>query len=152
VAELCCLLAARFGKRRTDGQRWLRENPNAGAADLAAFIKQSVVQVESGFRWRGEYYRITRRALFSRARRLLKDGPPKEALRFRDWAVFVGDQPVSVKWLFALATGADYGEFDSPTARRALSQIGIEAQPVGEVGKPASTPARRPRGADPLTV
>jgi hypothetical protein len=77
---------------------------------------------------------------------LLKDDPPEEALRFRDWAVFVVDQPVSVKWLFALVTGAGYSEFDSPTARRALFQIGIEAQQVSEGAKPAPTPARRTRG------
>ena len=119
------------------GQVWLGENPNADHADLVAFIKQGRAKVKSGFQWRGEYYSITKRALFSRARRLLAEGPPREALRFRDWAVLVDDRAVSVKWLFALATDANYNEFDSPTARRALSQIGIEAQQVGEAGEPA---------------
>jgi hypothetical protein len=130
-----------------EGRGWLHENPNADHADLAELIKQGGAQAESGFQWRGEYYPITKQGLFSHAHRLLKDGPPNEALRFKDWAVFVDDQPVSVKWLFALVTGADYGEFDSPTARRTLSQIGIEAQQVGEGGKMAAVSAQRMRGA-----
>jgi hypothetical protein len=130
------------------GETWLRENPRANHAGLAALIKPGDDEAIAGFRWRGAQYSITRRTLFSRARRLLKDGPPAEALRFRDWAVFVGDQPVSVKWLFALVTNADYSDFDSPTARRALSQIGIEAQQVGEAEEPAPAPARRTRGAN----
>ena len=127
------------------GKAWLRENPDTDAGDLAAFMKQGGAEAESGFRWRGEHYDITKRALFSRARQQLQNGPPREALRFRAWAVFVGDRPVSIKWLFALATGADYDEFDSPTARRALSEIGIEAQQVSEGGKLAAAPTRRRR-------
>ena len=129
------------------GQEWLRENPRANHADLVAFIRQGRTEGESGFQWRGKQYTVSKRALLSRARHLLEDSPA-EALRFRDWAAFVGEQPVSVKWLFALATGADYNQFDSPTARRALSQIGIEAQRVSGVGKSTLPSARRPRGDD----
>jgi hypothetical protein len=130
------------------GQAWLRENPNASHADLAAFIKQGGAEAETGFQWRGERFSITKRALFSRARRLLEGDPPKEALRFKDWAVFVDDQPVSAKWLFALVTGADHNEFDSPTARRALSRIGIEAQQIDRAAKSALVPAQRPSRAN----
>ena len=130
------------------GQEWLRENPRANHSDFAALIRRVGAKSESGFRWRGKQYTIGKQALLSRARHLLKEDPPTEALRFRDWAVFVGEQPVSVKWLFALATGADHNQFDSPTARRALSQVGIEARRVGESEKPAPTAVRRPRGAD----
>lgn len=137
------------------GREWLRDNPNAEYRDLAAFIRRgkeagqpagpadeqrkpsrpSSPQVPtatgSGFQWHGQRYSIGKQGLLTRARRLLKEGPPAEALRYKDWAVPVDGQPVSVKWLFSLATGADYNQFDSPTARRALAQIGIEAQPVG---------------------
>ena len=118
------------------GKEWLLKNPNADSADLSVFIRQKSAEGASGFQWRGKQYTISKRALLSRARRSLKEGPPKEALRYKGWAVFVGDQPVSVKWLFSLATGADYNQFDSPTARRALSKIGIEVQPVGKQTSP----------------
>ncbi|TEU16815.1 MAG: hypothetical protein E3J21_09765 [Anaerolineales bacterium] len=131
----------------TSGNEWLLGNPDADSADLSVFIRQESTESELGFRWRGKQYTISKRALLSRARRLLKEGPPKEALRYKGWAVFVGDQPVSVKWLFSLATGADYNEFNSPTARRALSKIGIEARPVGQQTPPVpqESPPRIPR-------
>lgn len=129
------------------GKDWLLGNPNADSADLAALIRQENAEGALGFQWRGKQYTISKRALLSRARRLLKEGPPKEALRYKGWAVFVGDQLVSVKWLFSLATGADYSQFDSPTARRALSKIGIEAQPVDKQTSPVprEPPPRIPR-------
>jgi hypothetical protein len=146
------------------GKDWVRQNPAAGHEDLAAFIRQSsstggptvpardeqpgtgspgmveTIMTAEGFGWRGKRYSITRQTLLAQARRVLRDGPPTEALRYKDWAVLVDGQPVSVKWLFTLATGADYNQFDSPTARRALIQIGIEPQRVEEVqGLPASS-------------
>lgn len=131
------------------GREWLLRNPNAGQADLAALIRQQGgAESVSGFRWRGRQVTASKRTLLSQARRLLEEGPPPEALRYKDWAVLIGDQPVSVKWLFALTTGADYDEFDSHTARRALSRIGIQAQRVGDTEKTTSSPARRPRGTD----
>jgi len=130
------------------GKEWLLENPNADSADLAAFLRQKSTESKSGFQWRGKLYTVSKQSLFSQARRLLSHGPPKEALRYRDWAVFIGDQPVSVKWLFALVTGADYNEFDSPTARRALSRIGVETQRISGAGKPSPPAARQPKGAN----
>jgi len=42
------------------GKAWLREHPDADAADLAAFIRQGGARVESGFRWQGEHYTVTK--------------------------------------------------------------------------------------------
>ena len=47
------------------GKAWLRENPNADHADLAAFLKQGGAEAKSGFQWRGQDYNVTRQALFS---------------------------------------------------------------------------------------
>ena len=82
------------------------------------------------FRWRGQEWQIDVQALLDRAARILKEGPPEEALRYKDWAVDVDGQAVSVKWLFALATGADHTEFTSQTARSALARIGMIPYPV----------------------
>lgn len=133
------------------GREWLRQNPDADHANLGALIRQGGAEITTRFRWRGTSYAVRKRSLFSRARRVLKEGPPPEALRYRSWAVLVGGQPVSVKWLFALATGADLHQFNSPTARRALSKIGIEADQVGDSRRTAQSVARRPRGADRVT-
>jgi hypothetical protein len=83
------------------------------------------VGMANRLRWRGQELEIDVQALLDRAASILKEDPPEEALRYKDWAVDVDGQAVSVKWLFALATGADYAEFTSQIARRALREIGL---------------------------
>jgi len=59
--------------------------------------------------------------------------------------------PAGKEWLREnpRANHADLAAFiRSPTARRALSQIGIEARQIGEFEKPPPTATRRPRGAN----
>ena len=68
--------------------------------------------------------------MIEKAKEQISSGTPDEALRFREWCVYIEDQPVSPKWLVNLITGADYSEFDSPTARRLLTTIGIKVTMV----------------------
>jgi len=98
------------------------------------------------FLWRGQRWEIDGQELLDRANRIIDDGPPEEALRYKSWAVDVGGRPMSVKWLFGLATGADHADFTSQTARRALGQIGIRPYPVGSGGEAMDT--SRPSGRD----
>jgi hypothetical protein len=62
--------------------------------------------------------------------------------------VFVDDQPVSVKWLFQLATGGDYHLIHGRTATRALAQIGIETKRIDRATKSASKSTRQLKGAE----
>jgi len=85
---------------------------------------------DASFDWRGVHYPVNLRQLQSTISRQIVSGLPEEALRFRDWYIEVEGQPVSPKWIFHLITGAGYNEFDAPTARNKLAQIGLIAKPV----------------------
>ena len=95
-----------------------------------------------GFNWRGRHWDVNGEELLNRAKSIVDQGAPQEAFRYKAWAVDINGQPVSVKWLFALATGARHSEFQSPSARRALAQIGIHSHRVGK----RAPEADRPRG------
>lgn len=83
-----------------------------------------------GFEWRGVRYDLHPEKLREEIHEALRLGLPEEATRFRDWFVEVEGQRVSAKWVFHLITGAEYSEFDAPTARNKLSQIGLQSKPV----------------------
>lgn len=112
------------------GKKWIEKNPGAMPPERVTSAEDKAAAGRPGFTWQGKWYAISDQALLARARQLLGKGPPQEALRYVDWAVLVDGQPVSVKWLFSLATSADYEDFDSPTARRALTQIGIQVERI----------------------
>ena len=80
------------------------------------------------FEWRGVQYPVDLDQLGAIVQRHIQAGLPAEALRFRDWYVEIGGQRVSPKWIFHLITDADYGDFDAPTARDKLEQIGLSAK------------------------
>ncbi len=82
------------------------------------------------FEWRGFQYPVNREALRARIQQQIRVGLPSEALRFRDWYVEMEGRRLSAKWIFHLITGADYSEFDAPTARNKLEKMGIPTYPV----------------------
>lgn len=91
------------------------------------------------FEWRGIQYTVDREALRSTIQQHIHAGLPYEATRFRDWYIELEGQRLSTKWIFHLLTGADYSEFDAPTARDKLYKIGIQSYPVqqsAETAKP----------------
>lgn len=84
------------------------------------------------FRWRSQTWSVDLDQLLQQVRDSLAQSAPAEATRFQSWAIYIDGRPISIKWLFHLITGADYNEFDSPTARRLLKQVGFEVQQVTE--------------------
>lgn len=87
------------------------------------------------FEWRGLRYDVDLEHLWATIRKALLAGASAEAARFRDWFVEIDDQRIPAKWIFHLITGADYSEFDAPTARDKLKKIGILAFPVRQVSE-----------------
>jgi len=85
-------------------------------------------QEMSNFWWRGENYIVEKSQLFSTIREYLSTSIPSEATRFVDWYINIDGNSISPKWIFHLITGVDYDEFDSPTARSKLNQIGLISQ------------------------
>jgi len=79
----------------------------------------------TSFEWRGSRYEIQLDDLYARIREVILSGLPAEATRYRDWYVELDGQRISTKWIFHLITDAEYNEFDGPTARYKLQQIGI---------------------------
>ncbi len=129
------------------GRDWLRDHPDGGKKELLALKAPSQGKTPAStlrsFRWRGQLWQVDTEKLLKQARELLAQGPPPEAMRYRDWAVYIDDQPVSAKWLFHLITNVGYSDFDSPTARRLLKTIGLEAQSIGNQGMgPLSNPPK----------
>jgi hypothetical protein len=115
------------------GQTWLSDHPDGNKTDLMALKASSRVDKPTvgTFRWRGKTWQVNKEKLLKQVRSLLAHNPPREAIRYRDWGVYIDGQPVSAKWLFHLITEAEYNEFDSPTARRLLADIGLEARRIG---------------------
>ena len=135
----------------TEGRDWLNRYPDGGGRKLIELIYQTN---KSKYRqhknrvsdplteqkprvaskidkrtltWRGKTWPVNRAELINQAKQILLDHVPLDATRFTKWYILIDDQPISPKWLFHLITGADYADFDSPTARRKLSQIGFES-------------------------
>ena len=86
----------------------------------------------SFFTWRDRVWQVDYQALIAEVRDWIKRGLPEEAKRFKDWYVEIERQRISPKWLFHLITDAEYSEFDAPTARIKLSQIGIQSIMMSE--------------------
>ncbi len=118
------------------GREWLRQYPAGGKKELLALKaitqKKTSATIVKSFRWRDQIWQVDTEQLIKQARDLLAQGPSSEATRYRNWAVYIDEQPVSAKWLFHLITDAGYNEFDSPTARRLLAKIGLESRRVGK--------------------
>lgn len=100
-------------------------------------IKNTPAHSNVWFEWRGLRYDVHLEHLWATIRKALLAGAPTEATRFRDWYVEMEGQRISAKWIFYLITGADYNEFDAPTARDKLEKIGIRAFPVHQVSEPS---------------
>lgn len=133
------------------GREWLINHPDGGKKELIALRENARQKIASpnvqSFQWRGQTWQVEVEQLSKQAKEMLAHEAPSEATRFRDWAVYLDNQPVSAKWLFHLITGAAYQEFDSPTARRLLAVIGLESEQVEAQTTPtnqfSSTPGTR---------
>jgi len=90
------------------------------------------------FEWRGVQYSVDLEQLLSKIRQEIKNGLPIEAIRFRDWYVEIHSVRISAKWVFHLITGADYSEFDAPTARDKLEKIGIHSYEIRQIAETAT--------------
>ncbi len=84
-------------------------------------------KTDEKFIWRGKTWMVDRNDLIAQIREWTTRGLPEEAVRFRDWYIEVDEIRISPKWVFHLITEAGYNEFDAPTARRCLAEIGIMA-------------------------
>ncbi|TRZ50177.1 DUF3427 domain-containing protein, partial [bacterium] len=99
------------------------------------------------FEWRRVQYPVDREELQNRIQKQIRAGLPTEALRFRDWFVYMNGQRLSAKWVFHLLTGADFSEFDAPTARDKLEKLGIRSYLVHPTTQTAQLSLdSRPRG------
>lgn len=83
-----------------------------------------------GFDWHGVRYEIQLDHLYRKIRTALLDSAPDEASRFHDWYVELDGKHISPKWIFHLITGAEYSQFDEPTATSKLAQIGLQPKHV----------------------
>jgi len=91
-------------------------------------------QGSTTFVWRGMKWQVNQQALLSQVRDRIARGLPAEATRYKDWFIEIDGQHISPKWLFHLITGAGYNEFDSPTARGNLAEVGLVAKPDQQEG------------------
>jgi len=85
---------------------------------------------QESFEWRGVQYPVDRVELQNKIRKQVRAGLPIEATRYRDWFVYIGGERLSPKWVIHLITGADYSEFDAPTARDKLEKLGIKSYQI----------------------
>ena len=118
----------------------LRENANVELiSSLGPRTVQSMSSTDTShqseimsFVWRGYKYDVNSYMLLSTIRDHLSRHLPPEATRFVHWYVEIDGHFVSPKWVFHLITGAGYDEFDSPTARSKLKQVGLASQQVSK--------------------
>jgi len=152
-----------------EGQQWLAEHPDGGGDQLKAQVgaarkgrKQVVFRAQAEreaadesqlehqrpieFTAAGHRYRLSAQQVLEKARQATADGIPPEAKRYKEWVADVDGQPVSVKWLFSLATGLDTGQFKTPEARRVLGRMGLEIRSMRQISpaQPSGVPAMAP--------
>lgn len=94
------------------------------------FNIQNAENGQDSFKWLGKRYQVQLEKLIENIKLYSENGFPTEALRFQDWYVELAEHRVSAKWVFHLITGAGYNQFDAPTARLKLAQIGIKSYKV----------------------
>jgi len=156
-----------------EGQQWLAEHPDGGWDQLKAQVgaarkgrKQDRVvfraQVEREavdesrpehqppleFTVAGHRYRLSAQQVLEKARQAIADDIPPEAKRYKKWVADVDGQPVSVKWLFSLATGLGTRQFKTLEARRVLRRMGLEIRSMrqGAPPQPSGVPTIAPPG------
>jgi hypothetical protein len=141
-------------------RNWLADHPGATHLDRAPYeshnnkprptkdhakaAPHSTHSRTISFVFAGRSYRLSKQEVIAAVRRAIGEGLPNEAHDYRTWAVEVDGVRLNLKWVFTLATGAPRNSFDSPTARRYLARLGIEAVPV-QPERVARTPRRRIR-------
>ena len=78
---------------------------------------------------------LTKDTVLKKARQALANGVPREAQRYKTWAVKIDDTWVGADWLFGLVTGFPRKAFITDDSRRHLGKLGLIAE---ERSRPAS--------------
>jgi len=110
--------------------------------------KEGDITREQTIHLAGQSFTQSRQAVLGAVRAAIAQGLPPEARRFNDWYLLVDGEQLSVKWVVSLVTGLPRNRFDSPSARRQLQKLGLEALPV--VAPAAASPVRGP--AEPVEL
>ncbi len=124
------------------GHEWIREHPaenNKNIKELFILMKEEKLvsptnknDIENKpdffiLNWKNNMYPVFMDHFVKNVEQAIKDDPPEEAFRYKNWYIHIAGCDVSPKWLFHLITGAEYSEFTSHIARKKLNQVGLEA-------------------------
>ncbi len=78
------------------------------------------------FEMGGRTYTLTDEQVLAEARRLIQEGLPEEATRFKRWAVVIDGQAIRPAWLFRTLTGMPHRFLSADLAQAAFKRLGLD--------------------------
>jgi len=141
------------------GQKWLQDHPDGGKDELLALsyrsraTRKELTRPSPGTEPQSievddKVFTLSQAEVLAAVREAVAGGVPPEARRFKNWHLAVDGERLSVKWVMSLVTGLPYSRFKTGEARRQLSRLGLEAQPVDkertQISLADDTPAQVP--------